>query len=126
PTRFPYRTIFRSRVRARASRPGAPAAARRAYLIASLRRGEVATVDGGCVGIVAATGRRAEITWREAERGVLVTGTSPAAVSGVGRDLAMAAIQHRKAVLVIDLASRTGDLTAASVAAACAAHPPPA
>jgi len=106
-------------------RPGALAAARRAYLTASLRRGEVATGDGGCVGIVAATGRRAEITWQEAERGVLVTGTSQAAVSGVGRDLAMAAIQHRKAVLVIDLSSGTGDLTAASVAAACAVSQAP-
>jgi hypothetical protein len=106
-------------------RPGALAIARRAYLTASLRRGEVATGDGGCVGIVAATCRRAEIAWHEAERGVLVTGANAAAVTGTGRDLASAAIQHRKAVLVIDLASGVGHRTAASVAAACAASQAP-
>jgi hypothetical protein len=117
--------ISRRRGQAGPYRPGALATARRAYLTVSLRRGEVATGDGGCVGIVAATGRPAEITWREAERGVLVTGTSAAAVTGTGRDLASAAIKHRKALLVIDLASGTGDLTAASVAAACEASKAP-
>lgn len=105
-------------------RPGAVAAARRAYLTASLRRGEVATADGGCVGIVTATGRRAEVTWREAEGGVLVAGGSADAVTRTGLDLAIAAIQHRKAVLIIDLAG-SGERTAASVTAACAASRAP-
>jgi len=90
-------------------RPGALAAVRRAYLTASLRRGEVATVGGGCVGIVTGTGRRAEISWREAEAGVLVTGASAAAVTSTGLDLATAAIQHRKSVIIIDLAGSIGD-----------------
>jgi len=115
----------RRRRQAGTYRHGALATARRAYLTASLRRGELATGDGGCVGVVTATGRRAEITWHEAERGVLVTGTSAAAVTATGRDLAIAAIQHRKAMLVVDHAGATGDLTAAAVAAACAASRAP-
>jgi len=115
----------RRRGQAGTYRPGALAAARRTYLTMSLRRGEVATGNGVCVGVVPATGRRAEITWREAECGVLVTGTSAAAVTGTGRDLASAAIQHRKAMLVVDLAGCTDDLTAASVAAACTASRAP-
>jgi hypothetical protein len=117
--------IARHRRQAGTYRPGALATARRAYLTASLGRGEVATGDGGCVGIVVATGRRAEITWHEAECGVLVTGTNAAAVTGTGRDLAIAAIQHRKSVLVVDLAGGAGELTDAAVVAACAASRAP-
>jgi hypothetical protein len=116
--------IARLRGQAAPYRPGTVAAVRRAYLTASLRRGEVATADGGCVGIVAATGRRAEVSWQEAEGGVLVTGSSAATVTGTGLDLAIAAIQHRKAVFIIDLAG-SGDQAHASVAAACAASQAP-
>jgi hypothetical protein len=86
-------------------RPGLVIAARRAYLRAAHRRGEMATPGGGCVGTVRRTGRRAEISWREAEGGVLVTGRDVAAVTRTALDLATAAIQHRKTVIIIDLTS---------------------
>jgi hypothetical protein len=76
------------------------------YLSVVLRRGEVATPDGCCLGIASTTGARAEVTWREAEAGVLCLSQDPAAVSATGRDLVLAAIQHRKAVIVIDLNGR--------------------
>jgi hypothetical protein len=76
---------------------------RRRYLAATLRRGEIATRDGCCVGIVPGSGSRAEISWRDAESGVLCAGDSQHAVASTGYDLVAAAIQHRKAVVVIDL-----------------------
>lgn len=85
-------------------RPGAVTAARSGYLAAALRRGEVSTCDGCCLGIVPGTGRPAAVSWREAEAGVLCASEDAAAMSAIGRDLALAAIQHRKTVVVIDLA----------------------
>ena len=87
----------------RPRRGGALVAARSRYLAATLRRGELATYDGCCLGIVPGTGRRAAISWPEAEGGVLCTSRDAAAVSAVGADLALAAIQHRKAVVIVDL-----------------------
>jgi hypothetical protein len=118
-------------VGARRYQPGLIIAARRAYLRAAQRRGEMATPGGGCVGTVMRTGRRAEISWREAEGGVLVTGRDATAVTRTALELATAAIQHRKTVIIIDLtagaASRyaggpAGDsqAVAEAVTAACA------
>jgi hypothetical protein len=84
-------------------RRGALVAARSCYLTATLRRGELATYDGCCLGIIPSTGRRAAISWQEAEAGVLCAGQDAATVSATGRDLALAAIQHRKTVVIIDL-----------------------
>ena len=86
-------------------RPGLLVIARHCYVSASLRRGEVATSDGGCVGVIADTGRRAAVSWREAADGVLVTGLEAAAVASTCLDLAAAAILHRKSTLIIDLTS---------------------
>ncbi|HEX9519218.1 MAG TPA: hypothetical protein VF940_23955 [Streptosporangiaceae bacterium] len=86
-------------------RPGLVIAARRAYLRAAHRRGEMATPGGSCVGTVMGTGRRAEISWREAQGGVLVTGRDAAGVTGTALELATAAIQHRKTVIIVDLTS---------------------
>lgn len=94
----------------RPCRSGAIIAVRSGYLAATLRRGELATYDGCCLGIVPGTGRRAAISWREAETGVLCAGQDAAAVSATGRDLALAAIQHRKTVVIIDLAGGCGDV----------------
>jgi hypothetical protein len=99
-------------------RPGLVIAVRRRYLAATIRRGEVATSDGGCVGLATRTGRRAAISWREAECGVLCAGTDAAAVSATGLELAVAAIQHRKAVIIIDSVGSAG--LAESIAHACA------
>jgi hypothetical protein len=86
-------------------RPGLLVIARRRYVRASLRRGEVATSEGGSVGVIADTGRRAAVSWREAADGVLVTGQEAAAVASTCLDLATAAILHRKTALIIDLTS---------------------
>ena len=89
----------------RGCRPGLLVLVRRCYVLASLRRGEVATADGGCLGVIADTGRRAAVSWREAAGGVLVTGLDAGAVASTCLDLAAAAIGHRKSVIVIDLTS---------------------
>src|ERR1022692_4514239 len=89
-------------------RRGIVIAVRRRYLAAMIRRGEVATSDGGCIGVVADTGRRAGISWREAESGVLCAGQDAAAVAATGLELALAAIQLRKAVIIIDSVGSTG------------------
>jgi hypothetical protein len=62
------------------TRPGLIVALRRRWTAASIRSGGVVTRDGGCVGIDAATGRPAAISWQEAEGGVLCTG--PAGLTG--------------------------------------------
>jgi hypothetical protein len=87
-------------------RPGLIIAARRVYLAAVIRGGELATTDGGCVGIAPATGRRTSISWREAESGVLCTGQDASTVVGSGLALVSAAIQRRKTVIIVDLAGR--------------------
>ena len=115
---------------ARQYRPGLIVVARRAYLLAAHRHGEMATPGGGCIGTVMRTGRRAEISWREAEGGVLATGLDAAAVTGTALELATAAIQHRKTVIIIDLTGgaasghargipKAGHAVAEAVAAAC-------
>lgn len=86
-------------------RPGFVAGVGRAYLAWSTGRGELATADGGCLGIAVSTGRRAAVSWQEAAGGVLCTGQDAASVTATGLALTLAAIAHRKAVLVIDLAS---------------------
>jgi hypothetical protein len=107
------------RVGERHYRRGALVVMRCGYLAATLRRGELATRDGCCLGIVPSTGRRAAISWQEAESGVLGVGQDADAVAAIGRDLALAAIQHRKTVIIVDLA---GDATSAGdVESQCAA-----
>ena len=113
------------------ARPGLAVALRRRWTAASIRSGGVVTREGGCVGIEAATGRAAAISWQEAEGGVLCTG--PAGPSG-GRAaadadgpalvetcfmLAHAGIRRRKPAVVIDLTG-SGWL-ADPLAAACTA-----
>ena len=102
---------------ARPYRSGALVTIRRAYLIACTRRGELATADGGRIGLVPATGRAAAIGWREADGGVLCTGRERETVTATGLDLARAAIQHRKTVIIFDLAGGAGH----AVGSACAA-----
>jgi hypothetical protein len=96
-------------------RAGLIVTARRRTTAAGLRSGAgVVTRDGCCVGVDAATGRPAAISWPDAEGGVLCAGT---AVGQSGFALAHAAIRRRKPVIVIDL---TGSRRLAeSLAAAC-------
>ncbi len=85
-------------------RPGLLIAARNRYLTSTLRRGELATSDGCCVGIDPRAGTRATISWSEAGAGMLCTSRDADAATLTGLDLAIAAIQHRKSVIIIDLA----------------------
>jgi hypothetical protein len=66
-------------------RTGAVVAARRLLTTLALRSGGVVTRNGCCVGVDVATGRRAEISWPEAEGGVLCAGTALTAGGGAGR-----------------------------------------
>ncbi len=86
-------------------RSGLLVVARRGYLVMSLRRGEVATWDGACIGLAPRTARRVSVSWQEAQGGVLCTGQDAAAVTRTALALAVAAIAHRKSVLIVDVAS---------------------
>ena len=110
-------------------RPGLIVATRRKMITAALRSGGVVSRDGCRVGLDVTTGHAAEVSWREAEGGVLCTGPAagpgPGPALDAGHDgltgnaftLAHAAIRRRKPVIVIDL---TGSpWLAGSLAAAC-------
>jgi hypothetical protein len=102
-----------------APRPGLVSLCRRRFRAAFVRSGGVLTRSGACLGVDTGTGRPAAVPWREAERGVLVTGSAPPAVAASGFQLAHAAIRLRKPVIVVDLAADGG--LAGSLAAVCAA-----
>jgi hypothetical protein len=133
----------------RQARPGLIVAARRRWTIASIRSGGVVTRDGGCLGVDTSTGRPAEVSWPEAEGGVLCTaqGSSlgpddtaepagpptlagPLALAGPAAMLAQtcfllahAGIRRRKPVIVVDL---TGSRwLPAALSAACASADAP-
>jgi hypothetical protein len=99
-------------------RPGLIVGVRRRYTAARLAAGGVVSSDGACLGLERATGRPVTIGWPEAERGVLIAGSAPAAVTESGVQLAWAAIRRRKAVIVIELTGDPG--IAAALGAACA------
>ncbi len=102
-------------------RPGALVFLRSRYLAATLRRGELATADGCCLGVVGGTGRKAAVSWAEVAGGMLCTGAHQTLATSTGLDLAIAAIQHRKTVVVIDLVAQDALLAqGAALLAACA------
>jgi hypothetical protein len=117
------------------ARPGLAVALRRRWTAASIRSGGVVTRAGGCVGIDAATGRAAAISWQEAQGGVLCTGPAgpPGGLAAAGADgpalaetcfmLAHAGIRRRKPVVVIDLTG-SGWLSDPLAAACTAASAP--
>jgi len=102
-----------------APRPGLVSACRRRLTVAFVKSGGVLTRTGACLGVRRDTGQPAAVSWREAERGVLVTGSVRPAVSESGFQLAHAAIRLRKPVIVVDLAADAW--LALSLAAVCAA-----
>jgi hypothetical protein len=85
-------------------RPGLIVVTRRRLTAATLAAGHAATRDGAAVGLDPASGRPAEVTWAQAEGGVLTVAATPAAALLAGFPLAAAAIARRKALIVIDLA----------------------
>jgi hypothetical protein len=103
----------------RAWRNGLIVAARRRATSAALRSGGVVSQDGCRVGLDVTTGRPAEISWAEAEGGVLWSGAgSVAELTESAFPLAHAAIRRRKPVIVID--SMGSPWLAGVMAAACA------
>jgi hypothetical protein len=102
-----------------APRPGLISRCRRRLTAAFVKSGGVLTRNGACLGVDAGTGHAAAVSWREAERGVLVTGAVQPAVSSSGFQLVHAAIRLRKPAIVVDLGA--GAELAASLAAVCAA-----
>lgn len=84
-------------------RPGLIAAIRRRAGTTALAAGQTVTVEGCAIGVQHDTGRLTGFSWSEAERGVLITGNSAAAVIDAGLPAACAALRRRKAVLVADL-----------------------
>jgi len=101
------------------ARPGLVSSWHRRQATASLRAGRVLTRGGACLGVDRSTGRAAELSWRDAGGGVLVTGAAGPAVRATGLRLAHAAIRRRKPVIVVD---PTGDRDLpGTLAALCAA-----
>src|ERR1022692_2148899 len=106
-----------------APRPGLMVLVGRQLRSRSVAAGGVVTMEGACLGIVARTGEQAAISWPEAERGVLCTGSSGAAVAATSFQVVHAAIRRRKPVIAVDLTG-TGGL-AESLAAVCEAAAAP-
>ena len=104
-------------------RPGLITLVGRQLRAASVAAGGVVTRDGACLGIAAGTGDRVAISWPEAERGVLCTGSSWAAVAATSFQVVHAAIRRRKPVIAVDLTGTTA--LAESLAAVCGAAAAP-
>jgi hypothetical protein len=98
-------------------RPGLIATARRAAAVRALSAGRTVTVAGCAVGVAGTTGRRAELTWAEAERAVLVCGADAAAVADICLSAVCAALRRRMAVVI---ACPEGEVVQARRAAAIA------
>jgi hypothetical protein len=86
----------------RPARPGLVVATRRAVTVHAIRAGGVVTRDGGCLGVVAATGTRVALSWAEAAGGVSVCGSAEPEVLTTGFQLVHAAVRRRKPVLAVD------------------------
>jgi hypothetical protein len=86
----------------RPARPGLIVAIRRAVTVHAIRAGGVVTRDGGCLGVVAATGTRVALSWVEAAGGVSVCGSAEPEVLTTGFQLVHAAVRRRKPVLAVD------------------------
>jgi hypothetical protein len=101
------------------SRPGLVAVCQGWLTAVFVRWGGVLTRGGVLLGIDPASGRRAAVPWRDAEQGVLVTGSVWPAVAASSFQVVHAAIRLRKPVIVVDLAGGPG--MAGPLAAACSA-----
>jgi hypothetical protein len=83
-------------------RPGLVAAARRAVAARAVRSGGVVSREGVALGMVSATGARAELRWAEAVHGTLIVGAVAQDVTLAGLQVVHAALRLRKPVIVID------------------------
>ena len=100
-------------------RPGLVSVCRGRLTAAFVRSGGVLTRRGASLGIDRASGRPAAVPWREAEQGVLVTGSAWPAVAASSFQVVHAAIRLRKPVIVVDMAGGPG--LAVPLAAVCSA-----
>ncbi len=100
-------------------RPGLIRLTRRWTGSRALAAGPVVTRDGCGLGIDLADDRLAELSWREARGGVLLTGPDARHLRRLGCAISAAAIGRRKTVLVID--GTADHELAAAMTAACAA-----
>jgi len=89
-------------------RPGVVAVARRGVAVRALAAGRTVTAAGAAVGVADATGKRAELTWTEAEQAVLVCGADDAALADICRAAVCAALRLRKTVVVACPEDQTG------------------
>jgi len=104
-------------------RPGLLAAVRCWMAGRAVRGGSFMTRDGVCLGVAAASGARAGLTWREVTGGVLVAGTAEPELAATSFQLVHAALRRHKPVIALDL---TGDpMIHRALAAVCAAEGTP-
>jgi hypothetical protein len=89
-------------------RPGLVATVRRRVATAAMAAGRTVTADGCAIGVDYRRGRLAAISWAQAERGVLLTGSDPAELGQLGLAITGAALRRRKAVVVLDLTGPGG------------------
>ncbi|HTZ93860.1 MAG TPA: hypothetical protein VMB74_15820 [Streptosporangiaceae bacterium] len=87
-------------------RPGLIATVRRRVATAALAAGRTVTADGCAIGVDCHLGRLATLSWAQAERGVLLTGSDPAELGQLGLAVTAAALRRRKAVVILDLAGQ--------------------
>ena len=80
-------------------RPGLVAVSRRRVAAATQAAGHTVTRDGFALGVDAATGRLASVSWSEAARGVLLAGED---TDELGLAVVCAALRRRKTVLILD------------------------
>jgi len=86
----------------RTQRPGLVAALRRRAAAAALAAGHTVTASGFAIG-VSGSGRLSAVSWAQAERGVLLTGSDSAELDQIGLAIACAGVRRRKSMLVLDL-----------------------
>ncbi|HWG61074.1 MAG TPA: hypothetical protein VG253_05110 [Streptosporangiaceae bacterium] len=99
-------------------RPGLIVLARGEFNAWCVEGGGVVSREGVTLGIDSESGKRAGISWQEAEGGVLCTGAAQAMASTASFQLVHAAIRRRKPVIAVDMAGTPG--LAESLAAVCA------
>jgi hypothetical protein len=104
-------------------RPGLVIAGRRRFSRAALAAGGLVTADGLGLGLDPASGRPAELSWAEADGGVLLICADPEAAARASFPVAWAAARRRKSLIVIDFTG--SQWLAETLSSACAAADAP-
>jgi hypothetical protein len=104
-------------------RPGLVIAGRRRLSRAALATGGLITTDGLGLGLDPVSGRPAELSWAEADGGVLLICADPEAAARASFPVAWAAARRRKSLIVIDFTG--SQWLAETLSSACAAADAP-